>query len=154
MGKGSNASPLLISAGLRPTEVRTRVLSTILSSGRSLSHRELVALLVGLDRVTVYRTLKTLRQSGLVHGVQGTDGILRYFVNPRRGEGCPGNHPHFLCLECGKMSCLADQTMPYIEVPRGTEVCGKQLVIYGLCPSCAGAKAKGSVGRGEGRISA
>ncbi|MDR1944462.1 MAG: transcriptional repressor, partial [Synergistaceae bacterium] len=49
---------------------------------------------------------------------------------------CPGNHPHFLCLACGKMFCLIDQRLPRIDMPEGCEVRGKQLVIYGKCPSC------------------
>lgn len=148
---------LLEGAGLRPTEVRQRVLSALLSAGRSLSHRELADLLVGLDRVTIFRSLKLLKKSALVHGVQGVDGTLRYVVNPseRRGgnAGCPGGHPHFLCLECGAMTCLLDQELPRVRVSEGAEVRGKQLLVYGICPSCASGKHKRAVHKSVGRKS-
>ena len=140
MAMSSDASALLEVAGLRSTEVRRRVLSAMLDAGRSLSHRELADLLTDFDRVTIFRTLKRLKEAGLAHGVQGIDGISRYFVNLGRSEGCPGGHPHFLCLDCGRMSCLADQAMPRIAVPRGAEVRGKQLLVYGLCSTCAHSK--------------
>jgi Fur family ferric uptake transcriptional regulator/Fur family zinc uptake transcriptional regulator len=50
--------------------------------------------------------------------------------------GCPGNHPHFLCRVCGRMSCLSEQTLPRVEVPEGAEVEGKQLLVFGVCAEC------------------
>ena len=128
---------MLREAGLRPTSARQRVLSTLQAARRSLSHRELVELLHGLDRVTIFRSLKNLKKARLVHSVQGIDGTLRYVLNPAAKHGCPGGHPHFLCMKCRGMSCLTDQVMPVVRVPEGTEVRGKQLLVYGICPSCA-----------------
>jgi Fur family transcriptional regulator, ferric uptake regulator len=131
---------MLKEAGLRPTSARQRVLASLLAAGRSLSHRELVDLLSGLDRVTIFRSLKNLRKARLVHGVQGIDGTLRYVPNPAHERGCPGGHPHFLCQKCHAMSCLTDQEMPVVRVPAGTVVRGKQFLVYGVCPSCASLK--------------
>jgi hypothetical protein len=72
-----------------------------------------------------------------VHSVQGIDRTLRYFINPAEKHGCPGGHPHFLCLRCRGMSCLSDQGIAVVRVPPGAEVRGKQLLVYGVCPSCA-----------------
>lgn len=131
---------LLKEAGLRPTSARQRVLSSLLTAGRSLSHRELVDLLSGLDRVTIFRSLKNLKKARLVHSVQGIDGTLRYVPNSAQKRGCPGGHPHFLCQKCLDMSCLTDQEMPVVRVPEGTVVRGKQFLVYGICPSCASLK--------------
>ena len=35
------------------------------------------------------------------------------------------------------MSCLLDQTMPFVEVPEYTVVEAKQFVVYGICAECA-----------------
>lgn len=140
MHKSAKPSSVLKDAGLRPTLARQRVLSSLLTAGRSLSHRELVDLLFELDRVTIFRSLKNLKKARLVHSVQGIDGTLRYVPNPTQERGCPGGHPHFLCLECRGMSCLIDQDMPVIRVPERTEVRGKQFLIYGICPSCSSLK--------------
>lgn len=136
MQRSVEPSRVLTEAGLRPTTARQRVLSSLLTSGRSLSHRELVESLE-LDRVTIFRSLKRLKRARLVHSVQGIDGTLRYVPNQPRQRGCPGGHAHFLCLKCRSMTCLTDQPMPVVRVPQGTEVRGKQFLVYGVCPACS-----------------
>ncbi len=128
---------LLAASGIKPTKSREAVLDALLASGRPLSHPELASRLGALDRVTIFRSLKTLRASGLLHSVRSLDGVLRFVVNPSRDSRCPGSHPHFLCLSCGTMSCLESQELPRVEVPDGAEVSGKQFLVYGLCPSCS-----------------
>ena len=139
--------------GLRPTEVRGRVLAALRSAGGPLSHPELAAILADCDRVTVFRSLKALRVKGLLHCVQGMDGVLRYVANGDGAVGCPGGHPHFLCERCGAMICLPDQEVPRVEVPRGSIVRGKQLLAYGLCAGCAARERRGEARerRGEAR---
>ncbi|HUX36975.1 MAG TPA: transcriptional repressor [Rectinemataceae bacterium] len=141
---------LLAASGLRPTKSREAVLGALLASGKPLSHPELASRLETLDRVTIFRSLKTLRASGLLHSVRGLDGLLRFVVNPSRNSRCPGSHPHFLCLSCGTMTCLETQELPKIEVPVGAEVRGKQFLVYGQCASCAKAGAEARAPRNRG----
>ena len=75
--------------------------------------------------------------------MQGIDGVWRFCAHGEGADGCPGDHPHFLCLECGRMFCLADQKMPRVKVPAGVEVEGKQFVVYGRCAECAVQKKTG-----------
>lgn len=151
MRNDSEPSAILAKRGLRSTQARIDVLSVLLETRRSLSHAELAALLGGLDRITIFRSLKTLKKSGILHSVRSLDGVLRYVVNPVGGEGCPGSHPHFLCLECGTMTCLAEAALPRVEVPEGTQVRGKQFLIYGSCAACAGKHVgRPAKNRGEG----
>lgn len=126
-------------AGLRRTPARIALLGLLLRSERPLAHHEIVAEPAAseLDRVTIYRTLSALQEAGLVHGIQGTDGVWRFRANARDVAGCPGDHPHFLCRSCGRMSCLAAQAMPWVEVPPGARVEGKQFLVFGLCTDCA-----------------
>lgn len=137
MADATRASNILDRSGLRPTKARSEVLEALLGAGRSLSHAELAEILPGLDKVTVFRSLKTLRDSGLLHSVRSLDGVLRYVVNPSGVKGCPGSHPHFLCLDCGTLNCLEGQELPRIDVPVGAEVRGKQFLVYGTCAACA-----------------
>jgi Fur family transcriptional regulator, ferric uptake regulator len=142
-------SKILKGAGLRPTPTRQRVLAALSSAGRSLSHAELADALADLDRVTVFRSLKILKKARLVHSVRGTDGTARFGTNPAETSGCPGGHPHFLCVECGSMTCLPDQAMPDVRVPKGALVHGKQLVVYGVCAQCAASIKARSGGRSQ-----
>ena len=127
---------LLKEAGIRPTSVRRDVFAYLLHRGLPLSHQEIINRMGHYDRVTLYRTLNTLTGAGLVHAVQGLEGVWRFCAHDPEHRGCPGNHPHFLCLSCGRMICLPDQKLPYVEVPADIEVKGKQLLVYGRCASC------------------
>ena len=140
-------SEVLHEAGLRRTRTRESVLHLLSEAGRPLSHQEISNHpgAEGLDRVTLYRTLATLQKVGLVHTVQGMDGAWRYCFHGDDHASCPGNHPHFLCLQCGEMRCLIGQSIPWISVLEGARVKGKQLVVHGSCPGCAAA------GRSTGR---
>jgi Fur family ferric uptake transcriptional regulator/Fur family zinc uptake transcriptional regulator len=133
------ARALLKSASLRATPVRLAVLGQLLRIRRPVSHAELWQRkkIRAFNRVTVYRTLLTLQKIGIVHGVQGMDGVWRFCAHSQERDRCPGNHPHFVCQKCRRMICLPGQTMPRVEVPEGTIVAAKQLVVYGICRDCA-----------------
>ncbi|MCF7935478.1 MAG: transcriptional repressor [Synergistales bacterium] len=125
--------------GLRPTEAREAVLRVLYRAGRPLTNPQIRACpgMEEMDKVTLYRTLYALEEAGLVHQVQGMDGAWHFCAHRPSQKGCPGDHPHFLCTGCGRMECLTSQSLPYVEVPRGARVRGKQLVVYGLCRECA-----------------
>jgi Fur family ferric uptake transcriptional regulator/Fur family zinc uptake transcriptional regulator len=141
-GKVMATDQLLDAAGLRRTKARALVLEMLNSVDRPLSHQEIAAApdIGSLDRVTLYRTLTTLQRAGLLHRVQGVDGVWRFRGHRTRTGKCGGNHIHFLCLECGRMSCLPEQSLPWVKEPEGAEVFGKQLVVYGLCATCKSEK--------------
>jgi Fur family ferric uptake transcriptional regulator/Fur family zinc uptake transcriptional regulator len=124
-------------AGLRRTPARVQVLGVIGAAGRPLTHAELAAHpeIAGMDAITLYRTLATLKEAGLVHRVQGTDGVWRSCAQPGVA-GCPGNHAHFLCTGCARMECLVDQPMPRVNAPDGATVEGRHFVAYGRCSAC------------------
>lgn len=133
---------ILRGANLRVTPLRLAVLETMLKAGQPISHTDVQAALPDADRVTLYRTLTSFVEADIAHQVQGLDGTWRFCAHTDRGDGCPGNHPHFLCTACGTMTCLLDQTMPRVSVPEGYEVDGKQFVAYGKCPACKNNKNK------------
>lgn len=128
----------LRAAGLRRTPARVQVLGVIGEVGRPVTHAEIAARpeIVGMDAITLYRTLATLEQAGLVHRVHGIDGVWRTCAQPERQPGCPGNHAHFLCTACGSMRCLVDQPMPRVEAPPGARVDSRHFVAVGKCAAC------------------
>ena len=113
---------------------------------RPLSHQEIASNpeTRRLDRVTLYRTLTTLQKAGLLHRVQGIDGVWRFRGHRAHSGKCGGNHIHFLCLECSRMTCLPEQPLPWVKEPVGAEVFGKQPVVYGRCGECRLNRAGGS----------
>jgi Fur family ferric uptake transcriptional regulator/Fur family zinc uptake transcriptional regulator len=128
--------------------VREQILKVLSSAGRPLSHQDILKLQKGkrgLDRVTVYRTLETLQDVGLLHRIQGTDGVWRFCRHKQESAGkCGGNHIHFLCSRCNQMTCLQEQPLPWIAAPPGATIHSKQLVVHGHCAACV-AKEKAHV---------
>jgi Fur family ferric uptake transcriptional regulator/Fur family zinc uptake transcriptional regulator len=112
------------------------VFDQIAEMARPVSHGELQREL-DVDEVTLYRTLATLVEAGLVHSVHGIDGVWRYCPQPVEQPGCPGNHAHFLCTRCGSMRCLVEEPMPRVTVPRGAVVHGRHFLAHGLCAACS-----------------
>lgn len=132
------AEQALKNAGVRSTRIRIQILAILYEKGYPLSHAEISTQdgLEEIDRVTIYRNLNLMLEKGLVHAVLGMDGAWRYCAQPEEAGRCPGGHAHFLCMECGRMFCLTDQPMPFVEVPSDFQVAAKQLVIYGKCDAC------------------
>lgn len=128
----------LRSRNIRRTRARVAVLDFLRRAAGPLSAGQVTAAstLRSFHRVTIYRTLSTLKSCGLVHAVRGVDGTWRYSAHTPERSGCPGNHPHFFCLHCGRMFCLPGQSLPRVRVPSNAVVQGKQLVVYGTCGEC------------------
>lgn len=127
---------MLREAKMKITPPRLQVLGYLIEAARPLSHAEIQEHLPDLDRVTLYRTLSAFVEADIAHQVQGLDGMWRFCAHSHEEGGCPGNHPHFLCTACGRMTCLLEQSMPRVEVSAGCAVDGKQLVVYGKCERC------------------
>ena len=140
---------LLRDKGMKVTNLRLQVLELFLEKQEPLSHAAVFEHLAVLgrqpNRVTLYRVLSAFSDAQIVHEVQGMNGPVRFCLHKPFPDGCPGNHPHFLCQECGRMFCLREQLLPYVEVPEGSLVEGKQLLIFGLCPQCSQQTRKNAV---------
>jgi len=136
-------------AGLRVTQARVRVLSTLLDSTAPLLHQALHVLLPDIDRVTLYRVLDDLATAGLAQKIAANDRAFRYcatlaMTNASQGLG----HGHFKCSGCGKIFCLApapktrrliaqlQRSLQQSATPgfEGQEI---ELTIKGRCADCA-----------------
>src|ERR1700689_2483348 len=90
--------------GVRLPRQRRILLDLIDHSGRHLDAESLYQMAKEkdpkLNRVTVYRTLKILKQGGLVDelDLMHYGGDQHYYETRRKGE-----HAHVICLRCGKV---------------------------------------------------
>jgi Fur family ferric uptake transcriptional regulator len=93
--------------GLRCTSARVAVLGQLSRSSSPLSHAEIAQALASLDldRATVYRNLMELSEAGLVSRLDLGDHVWRFELRTSE-PGEAAEHPHFLCTECGQVSCL------------------------------------------------
>ena len=94
--------------GLRCTNARLEVLRILDAADRPLSHSEVVNLhdLSLGHQATVYRTLISLSSVGLAIVSSRAGGIDRYELCRDGGAIEHQVHPHFVCNDCGTVSCL------------------------------------------------
>lgn len=83
------------------TDQREAILETLLAAERHLSQEEIYASVRprGIGKVTVFRTLKLLLESGLAAEVTGSGGRTLFEVKLDRPH-----HDHLVCLQCGTVT--------------------------------------------------
>ena len=141
--RATELTDALRAAGLRRTTPRIAVLQRLEAAGGPLSHGEIAKKLAasGYDRATVYRNLVDLVEAGLVTRTDLGDHVWRFeLVRLAREDGKPhGVHPHFLCTDCGDVSCLPGDAVRIIAargVPRAVGKRNVEVQVKGRCDSC------------------
>ena len=123
---------------LRATPNREEILHLFLLKNYALSHGDIEREINNsLDRVTVYRTLKTFLDKGLIHKVLDDEGSLKYALcrEACKVAGHHHDHVHFKCTKCGLTSCL-NVEVPEVQLPKGYEPQEVNLLIQGVCERC------------------
>jgi len=131
---------ILREAGMRATTARALVLSCLMDSGRPLTHAEVCEQLHdhGYDRATLYRNLVDLTERGLVNRTDLGDHLWRFELAGADGHDSTA-HPHFVCQECGDISCLPDDAIAVKVrrgVPRSLGQKNVEIQIRGVCNDC------------------
>ncbi len=123
---------------LRTTGCREEVLKAFLTRATALSHGDLESKLKDrFDRVTIYRTLKTFLEKGIIHKVLDDDGTRYALCKERCSEDDHHHdHVHFKCSGCGETNCLENLHVPTVQLPAGYRVQEINLLIQGLCANC------------------
>ena len=130
---------ILKKTGLSITESRKKILELFLDTGGALAHADIEKNTdAAFDRVTVYRTLQTFVEKGIIHQIPTTDNSILYALckhNCQQGHH-PDNHVHFICSNCDKTFCLDDVTVPDVKLPMGFTPSQAAMVVTGVCMDC------------------
>ncbi|NFO14883.1 transcriptional repressor [Clostridium botulinum] len=86
-----------------------------------------------MSLATVYKTLKTLVDVGLIQEINVGEGNFRYDRNS-------SSHPHIQCLTCGRIDDFEDLNLDYLnklaEDNSKFTVCYNRVYFYGYCKDC------------------
>lgn len=129
------------SHGMRSTGPRIAVLAYLSKPGAPLSHTEIHEALAGrgYDRATIYRNLIDLADVGLLVRSDLGDHVWRFERKQAQGGGHADGHPHFVCTDCGEVSCLPDRAvrvMAAADTPKVLRTKHVEVHVRGRCDAC------------------
>ena len=127
---------------MRATSARIAVLVSLHEQQGPMTHEQVMSSLPEgvFDKASVWRILADLAETGILQRMDLGDRVWRYELL----DACRAltdDHPHFLCEDCGEVSCLPpleirarDGALP--EALRGAEF---RVRVMGRCQDCAAA---------------
>ena len=133
------ALEILKQTGLRVTDARKDILFNFLGQEAAISQGDIENTLgADFDRVTIYRTLKTFTEKGLIHKILDDNGGVKYALCKEQcnDEGHHHDHLHFKCVVCMQTTCLEKNEIPAINLPDGYQKNEINILVQGVCPNC------------------
>lgn len=129
---------LLKNHHLRVTQFRLDVIRVFNQAGRAMSSADVELLLGDVDRITLYRTLKSFEDKGIIH--KAIDGTItqKYALCEAQCDvdHHHDEHVHFHCLTCENTFCLDHVFVPKITLPGGFTAQQTDMVVSGVCEKC------------------
>lgn len=130
---------LLKRQSLSVTHSRKRILQLFVEQAGALSHGSIEKKLGSIfDRVTIYRTLQTFLDRGIIHSIPSADNTVRYALCKEDcGDGLHRHqHIHFVCKRCQQTFCLDESVTPSVRLPRGYVAQAVEILVQGQCKQC------------------
>ena len=125
-------------AGLRATPARIATLDILHRATTPLSHADVAEQLDerGINATTAYRNLSDMTDTGLLRRTELGDHVWRFELI-REGAPERADHPLFICVDCGSVTCLYDIKLTEKGMPAGKRI-GKVTEIWlrGHCKNC------------------
>lgn len=123
---------------IRPTAMRLLILKHLSEMTHAASLNDIENHFDQSDRTTLYRTLKTFEENGLVHQIDDGTGVSKYALcEPDCNcEIEQDLHLHFHCTSCNETACLTEYKIPALILPAGYRADDINLVVKGVCSSC------------------
>ena len=130
---------LLKEQGMRATSARLAVLVALHEKKIPMTHEEVMGSLPSgvYDKASVWRVLSDLAGVGILRRMDLGDRVWRYELY----DSCrtiTDDHPHFLCEDCGVVSCLPALTVQARDgsLPEVLLKADFHIRIAGKCESC------------------
>ncbi len=128
---------LLSARNLKATSTRIKVLELIQAYQSAMPYSKIQKELNQTDRITLYRTIQTLLEKGIIHKALSNNEDTYYALC---GTSCSTKshdhkHAHFKCTQCDSVSCVPLTQEISISLPQ-FKVNHVNIHLTGLCESC------------------
>jgi Fur family ferric uptake transcriptional regulator len=129
---------ILRKSGHKATPSRIAILEIFKRSKKPLSAQEIIdALPHGTDQATVYRTLKSFKEKGLIKQIDLMQNHAHYELTDL------AEHHHLVCLRCGRVEDVHRCGVEAVESSilksskHFAEIKQHALEFYGICKVCS-----------------
>lgn len=139
MASSTAIQDILKRSQLSVTESRKKILELFQHKDGALAHHDIEELTSEkFDRVTIYRTLQTFVEKGIIHTIPSADNSIKYALcKDECSEGHHhDNHVHFICDTCENTYCLDEIVVPQLTLPSGFKARQIDVVVNGKCENC------------------
>lgn len=124
-------------SGYRLTSPRRAVLDTMRGLGNHFTADDVQAASPEVGRATVFRTMKLMRELGVICQVVLDDGTAVYQL---ADEDRTDHHHHVICTECGRVVEFASDglegQLDRVASDTGFDIDTHRLELYGRCSDC------------------
>ena len=123
--------------GLKVTHQRTEVFRELAATDEhpdaEALYRRVRRRVPAMSLDTVYRTLRTLEELGVVRRAEVDAGASRFDANVQR-------HDHFICTRCGMVRDVQVDAEGALSLPASVKSLGRvtstQVLVRGICRNC------------------
>lgn len=128
----------LAQKNIRPTAMRLLVLHYFTKIGHAVSLNDIESAMDHSDRITLYRTIKTFEEKGLVHRIEDGSGSAKFALcSDDCDTSCKHDlHIHFYCNACKETYCLPKTHVPDVSLPSNFQLAEISLIAKGTCDRC------------------
>jgi Fur family ferric uptake transcriptional regulator len=139
MSCGGRLAKQMRARGYRVTAQRTIIMETIAHMDGHLSaqqvYEQAVERLPGLNLATVYRTVETMHEAGLVDMLEAQSEPMRFALRDPENP-----HGHLVCSNCGNVmdfdAELIKQLANIVAAQTQFQIHRHHLTLQGICPEC------------------
>ncbi len=128
---------LLRSRKLKATPTRLEILSALQKRNSAVTFSEIQNICNDTDRVTLYRTIQSFVDKGLIHKAYQSEDEVHYALCSHNcsSEAHFHNHLHFKCTRCKKVTCEYLEEEVKIILPK-FQIEKVDITISGICKNC------------------
>lgn len=128
---------LLHDRELKATGPRLHLLKKMQEYKSAMPYSAIQESMKSIDRVTLYRTLESLKKQGIIHKAYQEKNETYYAIC---GTTCQKNehthdHIHFKCSTCEQVTCEKTTTTVKISIPE-YEIKRTSIYLEGICKLC------------------
>lgn len=130
---------LLTNRNIRATPFRLAVLDVFKHYKNAIGLTTIEEELGTHDRITLYRTLKTFIEQGIIHEIVLPGGEKRMALCAddcaHNGHNHQHEHIHFQCKKCNEIFCVEVDDFPKLKL-KNFSIDSLEITARGLCKKC------------------